>query len=148
MSAVHASTPLSLAKTLVLPDNYQISFIELDNRAPFPVKRVYWVHSLNAGDRRGEHAHKTMQQLLVAVSGSLKVTLDDGSQHREFILEKPNEALWVPAGLWRSIVTLKDYSTLLSLASTHFDEQDYIRDYDDFLRFAQQRDAASATQQL
>ena len=77
-----------------------------------------------------------MQQLLVATSGGLRVELDDGRARRDFLLDRPTLGLWVPAGLWRRIDVLAGGSTLLALASTHFDESDYIRDYDEFLAFA------------
>jgi hypothetical protein len=132
---------LGRARLLELPgnDEAQINFVELGadpaQSAPFAVHRVYWIHGLRAGDRRGEHAHREMQQLLVATSGRLSVELDDGKACRDFLLDRPSLGLWVPAGLWRRIHVLADGSTLLSLASTHFEESDYIRDYDAFLEF-------------
>jgi hypothetical protein len=121
----------------------QITFVELGAdpalSAPFAVQRVYWIHDLRAGERRGEHAHRAMQQLLVATSGRLRVELDDGHARREFILDRPTVGLWVPAGLWRRIDVLADGSTLLALASTHFEEADYIRDYAAFVDFARAR---------
>ena len=124
----------------------QITFVELGadpaQSAPFAVLRVYWIHGLRAGDRRGDHAHREMQQLLVATSGSLRVELDDGQARREFLLDRPTRGLWVPAGLWRRIQVLADGTTLLALASTHFEESDYIRDYDAFVDFARARTGA------
>jgi hypothetical protein len=137
--------PLAMAALLDLPGNEeaQIAFMELGGdpavSVPFAVQRVYWIHGLRAGDRRGEHAHREMQQLLVATSGRLCVELDDGHARREFVLEHPSRGLWVPAGLWRRIHVLVDGSTLLSLASTHFAESDYIRDYDAFLDYVRAR---------
>ena len=130
-----SSSPLDLAHVLELPDIHKLSFIELDGHAPFSVKRVYWVHSLSAGDRRGAHAHRTMQQLLIAISGSIAVKLDDGRRQRDFVLSSPTHALWVPAGVWRIIEALTDHTAFISLASTHYDEQDYIRDYSAFLEY-------------
>jgi hypothetical protein len=140
---------LERATFVALPgvDEAQIAFLELGAdpalSAPFAVQRVYWIHGLRAGDRRGEHAHREMQQLLVATSGRLEVELDDGSARRQFVLDDPARGLWVPAGLWRRIHVLADGSTLLSLASTHYAESDYIRDYDAFLDFARARSGAS-----
>lgn len=110
--------------------------MELDDNTPFEIRRVYWIHSLKAGELRGQHAHRTMQQLLIAMSGSFKVTLDDGASTREITLNSPAQALLVPPSLWRNILTLEEQSTLLALASTHFDEADYIRDYPSFLAYA------------
>ena len=133
-------SPLQYIRLLELPGDksipQQISLLELDHRAPFPVKRVYWIHTLQAGEVRGMHAHKTMQQLLVAVSGSFLIKLNDGKSTLEFTLNTPTQALWLPPGLWRYITTLENQSTLLALASTHFDESDYIRDYQEFLTYA------------
>jgi dTDP-4-dehydrorhamnose 3,5-epimerase-like enzyme len=136
--------PLALAGLRELPGNpdgeRQITFVELGAEpavsAPFAVQRVYWIHGLRAGDRRGEHAHRQMQQLLVAAHGRLRVELDDGHARRPFVLDRPTVALWVPPGLWRRIEVLSDGATLLALASTHFEEADYIRDYDEFLAYA------------
>lgn len=113
----------------------QISLLELDHEVPFPIRRVYWIHTLEALEVRGMHAHMVMQQLLVAVCGSFLIKLDDGVNSKEFTLNTPTQALWVPAGLWRHITTLVSDSALLAFASTHFDESDYIRDYHEFLRY-------------
>jgi hypothetical protein len=136
--------PLALAALRELPGNpeheRQITVVELGGdpalSAPFPVRRVYWVHNLRAGEQRGEHGHRQLQQLLVATSGRLRVELDDGTERRAFVLDRPTVGLWVPAGLWRRIEVLTDDATLLVLASTHFEEADYIRDYGDYLAFA------------
>lgn len=139
--AAHYSPRIALqaARLFVLPGppmaKRQITVMELDDTAPFEIQRIYWIHSLKAGELRGQHAHRTMQQLLIAMSGSFSVTLDDGISTREFRLDSPTHALLVPPGLWRNILTLEEQSTLLALASTHFDEADYIRDYPSFLAY-------------
>ena len=124
----------------------QVSFLELDERAPFPVARIYWVHGLVAGENRGFHAHLETQQLVVAVNGAFEFELDDGTARRTFTLDDPTRALWIPGGLWRVIHTLVAGSVLLVLASTHFSEDDYISDYDAYVaRIRALRVAGKAT---
>lgn len=114
----------------------QITVVELDGRAPFPARRVYWVHGVDEGALRGFHAHKTTQQLMVAATGGFEVVLDDGRGQRTFVLDDPTRALWIPGGLWRVFRTLATGSVMLVLASSHFSEDDYIRDYDAYLAYA------------
>ena len=114
----------------------QLTFCEMDDRLPFEVKRVYWLHALSAGEERGKHAHRETQQLLISMSGRIVITLDDGIATSKHLLENPTRALWIPSGLWRDLVVLDEQAVLLSMASTHFDEADYIRDYGAFQRFA------------
>jgi dTDP-3-amino-3,4,6-trideoxy-alpha-D-glucose transaminase len=134
------TTPLSRIKWVELRGNpvgaRQLTFCELDATMPFEVKRVYWIHALSAGEERGQHAHRNTQQLLIAVSGRILIRLNDGACTHQYLLENPARGLWIPSGLWRDIVVLDDHSVLLSMASTHFDEADYIRDYSVFQVFA------------
>lgn len=133
-------SPLARIKWLDLPGNpegvRQLTFLELDARLPFPVKRLYWIHALAPGDFRGHHAHRTTQQLLVAVSGRVRIRFDDGELASDFVLDNPAKALWIPAGLWREFEILDEYAVVLVLASTHFDEGDYIRDYDEYKAYS------------
>jgi dTDP-4-dehydrorhamnose 3,5-epimerase-like enzyme len=117
----------------------QVTYAEFERHVPFPVLRVYWIHGLEAGEVRGRHAHRVMQQVLVAVNGGFDIVLDDSKRKRAFRLEDAKSGLFVPAGLWRVITALDDASVLLSLSSTHFSEDDYIRDYEAFVRFASAR---------
>ncbi len=117
----------------------QISIVECDHRSPFAVRRVYWIHSLVDGDVRGHHAHRTLQQLIVAVSGTFRIEFDDAREKREFLLDSPARALYVPPGLWRTIHCQGENAVLLVLASDHFEEADYIRDYDEFCSWARAR---------
>jgi hypothetical protein len=135
-----SSRSLAQARLVDLPGNpegeRQLSWLELDAGAPFHVQRVYWLHTLAEGEERGNHAHRSTQQLLVAASGAFLVRLDDGRGTREFLLDDPTRALWLQPGLWRVIHVRAPGSVLLVLASSHFDEADYIRDYDEFLNWA------------
>lgn len=106
---------------------------------PFSVARVYWVYDVPAGESRGGHAHRHCREFIVAVSGSFTVTLDDGRERTTVLLNHPYQGLLVETGVWR---TLDDYSSgavCLVLASDPFCEEDYIRDYDDFKRYAEER---------
>ena len=135
--------PLRGVKFLDLPGNpdgaRQLTFFELNALAPFPVQRIYWIHSLSAGDLRGQHAHKYTQQLLVAVNGHIQIRLNDGFSTHTYTLDDPSRCLSIPGGLWRDIDILDDHAVLLVLASTHYDEDDYIRDYEVFKAFAHAR---------
>ena len=101
---------------------------------PFDIKRVYWTYDVPGGESRGGHAHKHLYQCLVAVSGSFTVTLDDGHGRQTYLLNHPWQGLIIEPGTWR---TLDDFSTgavCLVFASDLYDEEDYIRDYDEFLK--------------
>jgi WxcM-like protein len=134
------ASPLDGAAEVDLPGNptglRQITFVEADRHIPFPIARAYWIHGLKAGEIRGRHAHRAMNQFLVAVNGSFEVSLDDGTSTRTFLLDDATRGLVVPAGLWRVITTLEAGSVLLSLSSTKYLESDYIRDYEAFKEFA------------
>lgn len=133
-------SPLDAVRVVDLPGNpgapRQVTYAEFDKNVPFPVARAYWIHGLKSGEIRGQHAHRVMHQMLVAVNGSFEIVLDDSARSRTFLLENAATGLLVPAGLWRVITTLEDASVLLSLSSTNFSESDYIRDYESFARFA------------
>ena len=132
--------PLSAVYRFPLPGNLmlarRVTVFDFSASAPFPVERVYWLHNLNPLEVRGHHAHRKLQQLMVAVSGSIEIELDNGRERRIEVLDRATEALYVPPGLWRRIRALELHSTLLVFASAPFDQADYIRDYDTFVRFA------------
>ena len=100
---------------------------------PFNIRRVYYLYDIPAGANRGEHAHKNLQQLIVAVSGSFNVTLDDGKNKKVFPLNQPSRGLYVPPMMWRSLENFSGGAVCLVLASLQYDENDYIRNYKDFL---------------
>ena len=102
---------------------------------PFDIKRVYYLYDVPSDAYRGGHAHKEQLELLIALSGSFEVTLDDGKSKRSIILNKPNKGLLIPKGIWRELQDFSSGSVCLVLASDVFDEEDYIRDYNDFLSF-------------
>ncbi|MBQ4022978.1 MAG: WxcM-like domain-containing protein [Prevotella sp.] len=102
---------------------------------PFDIKRAYWVYDVPGGESRGGHAHKRLRQLVVALSGSFHVTLDDGEHRQTYLLNHPWQALLIETGTWRTLDDFSSGAVCLVLASEVFDEEDYIYDYDDFLTY-------------
>lgn len=113
-------------------ENGSISIIENGLTIPFDVKRVYYLYDVPGGKFRGGHAHKDLNQLIVAASGSFNVTLDDGNTKKTFILNRPNHGLLVVPGIWRILDNFSSGSVCLVLASNLYEEEDYIRDYEEF----------------
>ena len=107
---------------------------------PFEVKRVYYMYDTKEGVRRGFHAHKKLEQILICIHGSCDVLLDNGKQKKIVSLEKPYEGLYVPNNMWREMYNFSPDAVLMVLASEHYIEADYIRDYDEFLKFVEQPD--------
>jgi hypothetical protein len=112
-----------------------ITVVENDGPLPFNVKRVYYLYDVPGGAARGAHAHRTLSQLIVAASGSFQVRLDDGKQKRTFFLNRPYRGLLVRPGIWRDIDDFSSGAVCMVLASDVFCEEDYIRDYQEFLDF-------------
>ena len=112
-----------------------ITVMENKEDIPFEVRRTYYLYDVPGGESRGGHAHRELSQLIIAASGSFTVTLDDGKVKRTFVLNRPYQGLYIVPGIWR---TLDDFSTgavCLVLASHGYDEADYIRDYDEFIKY-------------
>lgn len=116
-----------------------ISVVENGLTVPFEVKRVYYLYDVPGGEFRGGHAHKELQQFIVAVSGSFDVILDDGELKRTYTLNRPYHGLLVVPGIWREIDNFSSGSVCLVLASTLYDETDYIRDYNEFKAFKDEK---------
>ncbi len=112
-----------------------LSVVENDETLPFNVKRVYYLYDIPGGEGRGAHAHKELSQLIIAASGSFTVTLDDGKCKRSFFLNRPYQGLYVKPGLWRDLVDFSSGAVAMVLASEVYQKEDYIRDYDEFLKF-------------
>jgi hypothetical protein len=102
---------------------------------PFDVKRVYWVYDVPSGESRGGHAHKQCRELIIAVSGSFSVTLDNGHEQQTFVLNHPYQGLLVETGIWRTLDDFSSGSVCLVLAEYAYDEDDYIRDYRQYLEY-------------
>ena len=112
-----------------------ISVVENNVTVPFDVKRVYYLYDIPGGESRGAHAHKELSQLIVAASGSFSVTLDDGNVKRTFVLNRPYQGLYVVPGIWRDLYDFSSGSVCMVLASEKYDEKDYIRNYDEFIKY-------------
>jgi dTDP-4-dehydrorhamnose 3,5-epimerase-like enzyme len=111
-----------------------LSFIEENRQIPFEIKRVYYLYDVPSGATRGGHAHKSLEQIVIALSGSFDVVLDDGSERRKVFLNRPHYGLYIPPGVWRELENFSSNSVALSLVSQLYDETDYIRDYETFKR--------------
>jgi hypothetical protein len=109
-----------------------LSVIE-KNIVPFEIKRVYYLYDVPGGAERGGHAHKGLQQFLIALSGSFDVILNDGKEEIKITLNKPFEGLLINRKIWRELKNFSSGSVCLVIASEVFDEEDYIRDFNDFL---------------
>lgn len=105
-----------------------LSIIEKDI-LPYDIKRVYYLYDVPSDGTRGGHAHKELQQFLIALSGSFDVVLDDGETRRSITLNRPNKGLLIPCGVWRELENFSAGAVCLSLVSAEYDEDDYIRDY-------------------
>ena len=116
-----------------------ISVVQNGDTVPFDVKRVYYLYDVPGGESRGAHAHKELSQLIVAASGSFTVTLDDGEVKRSFILNRPYQGLLVVPGIWRTLDDFSSGSVCMVLASHGYNKDDYIRDYEDFLKYKEKR---------
>ena len=102
---------------------------------PFDIKRAYWVYDVPGGESRGGHAHKRLRQLIVALSGSFHVTLDNGHERKTYLLNHPWEGLYVETGIWRTLDDFSSGAVCMVLASEPYDEDDYIYEYDDFQKY-------------
>ena len=110
-----------------------LSVVENGITLPFDVKRVYYIYDVPGGESRGAHAHKALSQLIVAASGSFFVTLDDGRAKQTFFLNRPYQGLYVKPGIWRDLTDFSSGAVCMVLASEKYCEEDYIRDYDEYL---------------
>ena len=117
-----------------------LSFIEESNHIPFKVERTYWIYDVPGGQVRGGHAFKEQQELIVALSGSFDVVVDDGQSKQRFSLNRSYYGLYIQAGIWRQMENFSTNSLALVLSSTHYNEADYIRDYNYYLKYRSEID--------
>lgn len=113
-----------------------LSVIEEFKDIPFKIERTYWIYDVPGGESRGGHSYKENQEFIVALSGSFDVLLDDGKKKKVFSLNRSYNGLYVPKGMWREMENFSTNSLALVLSSTKYDPEDYIRDYEEFLKFA------------
>ena len=132
--------PLNDCKLIDLPKisdpRGNLSFIEGGRHIPFDIQRVYYLYDVPGGSDRGSHAHKSLQQFIVAMSGSFDVVLDDGTEKKRFHLNRSYYGLYVCPMMWRDLDNFSSGAVCMVLASSHYDEADYIREYSNFIRIA------------
>lgn len=115
-----------------------LTVVENGRTLPFDVKRVYYLYDVPGGESRGAHAHKELEQLIIAASGSFTVTLDDGKCKRSFFLNRPYQGLYVKPGMWRTLEDFSSGAVCMVLASEYYNREDYIRDYSSFLSYREE----------
>lgn len=115
-------------------DRGQLVALEEFKDIPFAIKRVYYMYETEKGVRRGFHAHRTLEQILICIHGSCKVLLDNGEEKKIVPLEKPYEGLYIGSDMWREMYDFSEEAVLMVLASELYDESDYIRNYDEFIK--------------
>jgi WxcM-like, C-terminal len=130
---------LSKCKILDLPKiadkRGNLTFIEENKHVPFAIRRVYYLYDVPGGEERGGHAHKQLRQFIIAASGSFDVILDDGSKRKRFHLNRSYYGLYICPMIWRELDNFSSGSVCLVLVSELYDEADYIRDYEAFLKY-------------
>lgn len=133
-----------IGKIIDLPRIYDprgnLTVVEQLKEVPFDIKRVYWTYDVPGGESRGGHAHKKCQSFIIAVSGSFTVRLDDGHKHETYHLNHPYQGLLINTGVWRTLEDFSSGAVCLALASELFDENDYIREYNDFIRYVEDKE--------
>ena len=110
-----------------------LSFAEQNRHVPFAIKRTYWIYDVPGGESRGGHAFKHTDEFIIALSGSFDVVVDDGTSKKVFTLNRSYYGLYIPKGLWREINNFSTNSLALEFASTKYDANDYIRNYNDYV---------------
>ncbi|MBC1225305.1 WxcM-like domain-containing protein [Nostoc sp. UCD121] len=121
-----------------------LTFIEGNKHVPFDLKRVYYLYDVPGGAERGGHAHKQLQQLIIAMSGSFDVVLDDGHGKWRFPLNRSYYGLYISSMVWRELDNFSSGSVCMVLASTYYEESDYYRDYDEFIKAVRRIDNGSS----
>ncbi len=120
----------------ILDPRGNLTFIESNNQIPFKIERTYWVYDVPGGEFRGGHAYFENEELIIALSGSFDVVLDNGFEKKTFQMNRSYFGLYVPKMIWRHLENFSSNSLCLVLASQIYNEKDYIRDYDEFLKLA------------
>ncbi|MDE6556201.1 MAG: FdtA/QdtA family cupin domain-containing protein [Duncaniella sp.] len=131
--------PVKITLPRIYDPRGSLTVVEEQNQIPFDIARVYWIYDVPGGEERGAHSHRKLQQLMMAVSGSLDIEVTDGFTTKVFTLNKPFEGLYLPPGIWRRMFNFSSGSCLLSIVSLPYDEKEYIRDYDEFIENARKR---------
>lgn len=125
-------------KTNGFPATGYLSYFESEKDIPFPIRRIYYTYDVPVGTKRGMHAHKKLQQILWCPYGEIEVILDNGKERTNYLLDSPEKALLVLKGYWHDMYWKKEGSVLCVAASDYYNEDDYIRDYDEFLKYVEE----------
>lgn len=132
--------PLDDCRIIELPkiqdQRGNLTFIEADRHVPFEIRRVYYLYDVPGGAARAAHGHRSLHQLMIAMSGSFDVTLDDGKEKKLFHLNRSYFGLYIPPMMWRDLDNFSSGAVCMVLASDYYDENDYFRNYDNFLKAA------------
>lgn len=118
----------------ILDKRGNLTFIESGKHIPFDIKRVYWIYDVPGGQKRGGHAYKTLNEFIIALSGSFDVVLDNGKEKKKFSLNRSYYGLYVPKMIWRELNNFSTNALCLILASDNYNEKDYIRNYKAFIK--------------
>ena len=111
-----------------------LSFVQNNTHIPFEIKRTYWLYDVPGGESRGGHAYRETEEFVIALSGSFDVIVDDGNEKKTFHLNRSYYGLYIPKGMWREMGNFSTNSLALEFASTKYNSNDYIRDYNEFLK--------------
>jgi dTDP-4-dehydrorhamnose 3,5-epimerase-like enzyme len=118
----------------ILDERGNLSFLESGNHIPFEIARIYWIYDVPGGEIRGGHAFKEQKEFIIVLSGSLDVVIIDGEQEKKFSLNRSYYGLYIPNGKWRHMENFSTNALVLVVSNTEFDENDYIRDKNNFLK--------------
>lgn len=118
----------------ILDPRGNLSFLESENHVPFEIKRTYWIYDVPGGETRGGHAFKEQKELIIVLSGSLDIIIYDGIKEKKFSLNRSYYGLYIPNNLWRHMENFATNTLALVVSSTSFDEKDYIREKDEFIK--------------
>lgn len=132
MRTIYDSSVISFPK--ILDPRGNLTFIEQERHVPFKIARVYWIYDVPGGEMRGEHAYRTQEEIIIALSGSFDVLLDDGTAQKIVHLNRAYHGLYVPNMIWRRMQNFSTNAVAYVLASCPYSEDDYIRDYGEFRR--------------
>ncbi|MCW3785517.1 sugar 3,4-ketoisomerase [Plebeiibacterium sediminum] len=130
MSTIHHCKIIDIPK--ISSDKGSLSFLESNSIIPFDIKRVYFTYDIPSGAERGGHAHKEQHEIVIAASGSFNIIIDDGNEKKKIFLNTPHKALHIVSGIWRELNDFSTGSVVLVMNSGLYEEQDYIRNYNEF----------------
>lgn len=128
------NTPHLIELPKFLDQRGNLSFVQNSTQIPFEIKRTYWLFDVPGGECRGGHAYRETEEVVIALSGSFDVIVDDGQTQQKFTLNRSYYGLYIPKGMWREMENFSTNSLALEFASTYFDKSDYIRNYEEFLK--------------